>query len=120
MISLMTVFIDILYAKRFNGIIGFISSSKYFNEAETLHISSPVNFLNNWILTSEFMIFEVSFVDVELVEFLLTIKDKESHSAYLNRVNVALSRTDLKLKCVGYSVDVNADIRRVKLQLSQR
>lgn len=118
--SLITVLIDVLYAKRFNGIIGFISSSKYLNEAENLHISNPIDFLASWIITSEVMVFEISFADVELVEYLQTIKDREAHRSYLNRVNVALVRTDLKLKCVGYSVDLSTDIRRVKLQFCQR
>ena len=117
--SFVSVLIDVLYTKKFNGIICFISSSKYLNETESIHISNPIKFSKSWIMTNNALVFEVSFVDVELVEFLYGIKDKGSYDAYLNRVNVAVARTDLKIKCVGCSVGMDGVVRRATFRFSQ-
>lgn len=120
MVSMIRVAIDVFYEKNFNVIIDFIKDSVNLDEAESLHIYNPSNFETAWIINSNDFFYEICFVDVGLIEFLMSLKNKEKYDTYSNRMTSAISKSDIDIRFVGFKINEKNGIRRVIFRFCQR
>lgn len=118
--SMFRVAIDVFYQKKFNVIINFIKNSVNLDETESLHIYNPSNFEKAWIINSKDFFYEICFVDVGLIEFLMSLNNKEKYDIYSNRMTSAISKADINIRFVGFKINEKNGIKRVIFLFCQR